>query len=78
MPWQYYTYYDPSTIDINIDGLLHDLKEVAPDGSVVVLHGCAHNPTGCDPTMEQWEMIADVCKEKKHIPFFDVAYQGKV
>jgi aspartate aminotransferase, chloroplastic len=38
--------------------------------------GCAHNPTGVDPTKEQWEEIADLCIEKQHIPFFDVAYQG--
>ncbi|XXG47129.1 hypothetical protein AAC387_Pa02g1822 [Persea americana] len=53
-----------------------DTKEAAPDGSFVVLHGCAHNPTGIDPTPEQWEKIADVIQEKNHIPFFDVAYQG--
>lgn len=41
----------------------------------MLLHGCAHNPTGIDPTPEQWEKIADVIQEKKHIPFFDVAYQ---
>jgi aspartate aminotransferase len=41
-----------------------------------LLHGCAHNPTGIDPTPEQWEKIADVCEEKDHMPFFDVAYQG--
>ena len=38
--------------------------------------GCAHNPTGVDPTPEQWEQIADVVVEKNHLPFFDVAYQG--
>jgi aspartate aminotransferase, chloroplastic len=38
--------------------------------------GCAHNPTGIDPTKEQWEQIAEVCISKNHIPFFDVAYQG--
>lgn len=47
----------------------------APEGSFVLLHGCAHNPTGIDPTLEQWEKIADVIQEKNHIPFFDVAYQ---
>lgn len=41
----------------------------------MLLHGCAHNPTGIDPTPEQWEVIADVIQEKNHIPFFDVAYQ---
>ena len=34
--------------------------------------GCAHNPTGIDPTREQWEQIADLCIEKNHLPFFDV------
>ena len=38
--------------------------------------GCAHNPTGIDPTKEQWQEISDLCKKKSHIPFFDVAYQG--
>lgn len=38
--------------------------------------GCAHNPTGIDPTPEQWQQIADLCKAKGHMPFFDVAYQG--
>ena len=52
-----------------------DIK-AAPDGSVLVLHGCAHNPTGVDPTVEQWSAIADVCQAKQLVPFFDVAYQG--
>lgn len=38
--------------------------------------GCAHNPTGIDPTKDQWNEIADLCIKKAHIPFFDVAYQG--
>lgn len=50
-------------------------QQAAPEGSFVLLHGCAHNPTGIDPTPEQWEKIADVIQEKKHMPFFDVAYQ---
>lgn len=37
--------------------------------------GCAHNPTGVDPTREQWGAIADLCERKGHLPFFDVAYQ---
>lgn len=41
-----------------------------------VAAGCAHNPTGIDPTPEQWQQIADLCKAKNHLPFFDVAYQG--
>lgn len=51
------------------------LLQAAPEGSFILLHGCAHNPTGIDPTPEQWEKIADVIQEKNYIPFFDVAYQ---
>jgi aspartate aminotransferase len=56
-------------------GLIADLQ-AAPEGSVIVLHGCAHNPTGVDPTPAQWGAIADVCAARRHLPFFDVAYQG--
>lgn len=48
----------------------------APSGSVVLLHGCAHNPTGIDPTKEQWKKICEICQSKGLLPFFDVAYQG--
>lgn len=48
----------------------------APDGSIIVLHACAHNPTGVDPTREQWEQISKTIKAKNHFPFFDCAYQG--
>ncbi|KAK9101775.1 hypothetical protein Sjap_019029 [Stephania japonica] len=74
VPWSEYRYYDPKTVGLDFDGMISDLKE-APEGSFILLHGCAHNPTGIDPTPEQWEKIADVIQEKNHIPFFDVAYQ---
>lgn len=45
-------------------------------GTVVLLHVCAHNPTGVDPTKEQWHEIAKVMKERDLFPFFDCAYQG--
>ncbi|XP_057800013.1 LOW QUALITY PROTEIN: aspartate aminotransferase, chloroplastic [Salvia miltiorrhiza] len=75
VPWSEYRYYDPKTVGLDFDGMISDIK-AAPEGSFVLLHGCAHNPTGIDPTPEQWEVIADVIQEKNHIPFFDVAYQG--
>lgn len=61
-------------------GYVHCLKYVT-QGLVCVCvlllaTGCAHNPTGIDPTPEQWQQIADLCKAKGHMPFFDVAYQG--
>ncbi|CAI9092636.1 OLC1v1027936C1 [Oldenlandia corymbosa var. corymbosa] len=73
--WSEYRYYDPNTVGLDFNGMIADIK-AAPDGSFILLHGCAHNPTGIDPTPEQWEIIADVIQEKNHIPFFDVAYQG--
>ncbi len=68
-----YTYYDPKTKGLNIDGMLHDLKNAQP-GSIILLHACAHNPTGVDPTPEQWGKIADVMRENKLFPYFDSAY----
>ncbi|XP_009789886.1 aspartate aminotransferase, chloroplastic-like [Nicotiana tabacum] len=75
VPWSEYRYYDPKTVGLDFAGMIEDIK-AAPEGSFILLHGCAHNPTGIDPTIEQWEKIADVIQEKNHIPFFDVAYQG--
>ncbi|KAL9243089.1 hypothetical protein vseg_017019 [Gypsophila vaccaria] len=75
VPWSEYRYYDPNTISLDFKGMIADIK-AAPEGSFILLHGCAHNPTGIDPTPKQWEIIADVIQEKKHVPFIDIAYQG--
>ena len=50
--------------------------EKGVSGSIVLLHACAHNPTGVDPTVNEWEQIAEVMKKNSLIPFFDSAYQG--
>jgi len=70
-----YRYWDPKTLGIDMKGLVADLT-AAPEGQVVLLHSCAHNPTGVDPTPSQWKEISKVCKEKKHFVIFDNAYQG--
>ncbi|EGD90926.1 hypothetical protein H112_01509 [Trichophyton rubrum D6] len=70
-----YRYYDQNTIGLDFDGLLQDMQS-APDKSVFLLHACAHNPTGVDPTQDQWRKIAEVMKQKGHFAFFDMAYQG--
>ena len=57
--------------------MIEDLKKATP-GSCVLLHTCAHNPTGVDPTLDQWKEIAVVCRENQLYPFFDTAYQGFV
>ena len=70
-----YRYYNKETIGLDFDGMIADLKS-APDGSLILLHACAHNPTGVDPTKSQWTQLSEVFKEKKHYAFFDMAYQG--
>jgi len=70
-----YRYYDRSTNALDFHGMMEDFQN-APDGSILLLHACAHNPTGCDPTIEQWKSISDLCKQKSHHVFFDSAYQG--
>ncbi|KAJ6596786.1 aspartate amino-transferase [Mycena vulgaris] len=70
-----YPYYDPKTIGLDFTGFVNTLK-TAPDRSVFLLHACAHNPTGVDPTPEQWKTIAEVMVVKGHYAFLDCAYQG--
>ncbi|KAF4339690.1 aspartate aminotransferase [Fusarium beomiforme] len=71
-----YPYYNDKTSALDIEGMISTLKEQASKGDVVVLQACAHNPTGLDPSREQWAAIADVCEEKGLFPVFDSAYQG--
>ena len=56
--------------------MLHQLSQEGRSGDVVCLHACCHNPTGIDPTLEQWKEISDVLAKKKMLPFVDFAYQG--
>lgn len=74
-PVQNYRYYDSTTHGVNRAGLLEDLKAL-PARSVVVLHACCHNPTGVDLNTEDWLNILEVLKEREHVPFLDIAYQG--
>jgi len=69
-----YRYIDANQA-LDINGMLEDLK-AAPEGSIILLHACAHNPTGVDPNREQWKSVSDVIKGRKHIVLFDSAYQG--
>jgi len=70
-----YPYFDPKTVGLDFEGFISALKK-APEKSVFLLHACAHNPTGVDPTADQWNKIADIIIEKGHYAFFDCAYQG--
>lgn len=70
-----YTYYDAATHGLNKVGLLASLKAL-PNRTVVVLHGCCHNPTGVDLTQDDWQEVLTIVKERELIPFIDIAYQG--
>jgi len=70
-----YDYYDAATKDMDFDAMVSSLKAVKA-GEMVLFHGCCHNPTGIDPTAEQWEILAKLIAEIGAIPFFDFAYQG--
>jgi aromatic-amino-acid transaminase len=70
-----YPYYDAQTHGLDFDGMIAGL-EALPAGSIVILHACCHNPTGIDPTLEQWKIIAETVQAGQLIPFLDNAYQG--
>lgn len=69
-----YRYWNPKTLGLDLEGMCEDLAKA--DKGVVVLHACAHNPTGVDPSLDQWAKISDVVKSKGHLALFDNAYQG--
>lgn len=75
LPIAQYPYFSKSTKGLDFEGMTATLQS-APERSIILLHACAHNPTGVDPTQEQWKAIAQIMREKKHFPFFDCAYQG--
>jgi aromatic-amino-acid transaminase len=70
-----YRYYEAATHGLDFEGMLADLK-AAKRGTIVVLHACCHNPTGVDPTREQWGKIIEVVIAGGLMPFLDIAYQG--
>ncbi|RSH87102.1 aspartate transaminase aat1 [Saitozyma podzolica] len=70
-----YRYFDKKTIGLDFAGMKEDLEKAEP-GSIILLHACAQNPSGIDPTKEQWKEINEVIKSKKHLALFDMAYQG--
>jgi aromatic-amino-acid transaminase len=70
-----YPYYDPATRGLRFDAMIDALSRL-PAGTIVVLHACCHNPTGVDPTPDQWQRIVDTVRSADLVPFLDIAYQG--
>jgi aromatic-amino-acid transaminase len=70
-----YPYYDAATGGLRFEAMLEALKRLPPR-SIVLLHACCHNPTGVDPTRDQWAALIPVFQERSLIAFIDMAYQG--
>jgi len=70
-----YAYRDPKTNGLDFAAMYESIKTI-PQGDVILLHGCCHNPTGIDPTPDQWAKIGDLLAEKGVVPLVDFAYQG--
>jgi len=72
---QRYPYFDAARRDLAFEAMLEYCGRL-PAGAVLLLHACCHNPTGADPTAEQWQAIAEVVERRGLVPFVDLAYQG--
>jgi aspartate/tyrosine/aromatic aminotransferase len=70
-----YAYRDPATNGLDFNAMLESLGQI-PAGDVALLHGCCHNPTGIDPTVEQWSQIGELLRSRGVLPLVDFAYQG--
>ncbi|MBB3609891.1 amino acid aminotransferase [Rhizobium sp. BK602] len=70
-----YPYFDPDSGAVKADAMLEGLKQ-AKAGDIILLHGCCHNPTGANLTIEQWGPVAELLVERNLFPFVDLAYQG--
>ena len=75
LPIKTYPYFHPKTKGLDWEGMRSTIEQ-APEGSIILLHACAHNPTGVDPTRDQWKELSKIIKSRKQFPFFDCAYQG--
>lgn len=74
-PVHNYRYYDAASQGVDRQGMLDDLRAL-PACSIVVLHACCHNPTGVDLELDDWKAVLEVLREREHVPFLDIAYQG--
>lgn len=70
-----YPYYDSATRAFDYEGALATFKSL-PEHSIVLLHPCCHNPTGIQPTRDQWRNLLDALQARSAILFLDIAYQG--
>ncbi len=70
-----YLYFDAAGNGVAFDSMMAALESI-PAGDVLLLHGCCHNPTGADLSVEQWQAVAALCAGRGILPLLDFAYQG--
>src|SRR5690606_25660741 len=75
LPVQTYRYFDAESRGVDFEGMKADIS-AAKKGDVVLLHGCCHNPTGANLTLEQWAEVAGILERTGALPLIDLAYQG--
>ncbi|MEM7072008.1 MAG: amino acid aminotransferase [Pseudomonadota bacterium] len=71
-----YPYFDSKTGSLRFDAMMQTLRDSAVGGDIILLHASCHNPTGVNPSLEQWQELASMIAERGLVPFFDNAYQG--
>jgi aspartate aminotransferase len=75
LPVRTYRYFDAHTRGVDFAGMMHDLRHVKA-GDLVLLHGCCHNPTGANLSVDEWGAVADLMIASGALPMIDIAYQG--
>ncbi|WP_336250413.1 aromatic amino acid transaminase [Stomatohabitans albus] len=70
-----YPYYDRATHWVTLEAAMDALADAGPN-DVVLFHACCHNPTGGDPTVLQWEQLADLAHTQGFQVLMDTAYLG--
>ena len=68
-------FYDRGNCCVLFDEMMSSLEQARP-GDLILVHGCCHNPTGADLTLDQWQALAEFVGRRGLIPFVDLAYQG--
>ena len=75
MSMQTYPYLHPETLEVDFDAMVASIEQ-AKAGDVILLHGCCHNPTGANLSLDQWKVLTETVKAKGLLPLIDIAYQG--
>lgn len=75
LPIEKYPYFEQKQASLEVEKMCAFLKQ-QKEGSLILFHASCHNPTGCDPSLEEWKILANLIAKKKFVVIFDLAYQG--